>query len=65
MQVFMAVWEPYEVPMVLADYGLLAEDEILEVEERLYEDGEDPETVLLPLVRRAFFQHFQAGARLN
>jgi hypothetical protein len=63
MKVFMGMWEPYEVPMIFADHGLLSEDEILDVEECLYE--ESPETALLPLVRRAFFQHFQAGARLN
>jgi hypothetical protein len=63
MQVFMGVWEPYEVPFILEDYGLLSDDEALEAEGRL--EGEDPEAVLLPFVRHAFFQHFQAGARLN
>jgi hypothetical protein len=63
MQVFMGMWEPYEISMILEDYGLLTEDEILEVEECLY--GEDPQALLLPLVRRAFLQHFQAGARVN
>jgi hypothetical protein len=64
MQVFIGFWDPCEIPLILEDHGLISEDEILEVEERC-EDGEDPEAVLLPLVRRAFFQHFQAGARVN
>jgi hypothetical protein len=67
MQVFMGMWEPYEMPMILEDHGLLSDDEILEVEMRLEGplEEEDFEAVLLPLVRRAFFQHFRAGARLN
>jgi hypothetical protein len=64
MYAFMGVWEPCEIPGILEDRGLISQDEILEVDERC-EDGEDPETVLLPLVRRAFYQHFSAGARVN
>jgi hypothetical protein len=64
MQVFMGVWCEYEIPMILEEYGLLSEEEIDEIYER-FECGESPEAVLLPLVRRAFFQHFQAGARVN
>jgi hypothetical protein len=64
MQVFMGVWCEYEIPMILEEYGLLSEEEVDEIYER-FEGGESSEAVLLPLVRRAFFQHFQAGARVN
>lgn len=63
LMVFMGVWEPYEVPFILEDYGLMSDDEALDAVSRL--EQEDPEAVLLPFVRRAFFQHFQPGGRLN
>ena len=63
MEVFMGVWAEHEIPFILEDYGLISEGEMLVAEKRL--EKEDPEAVLLPLVRRAFFQHFRAGARLN
>jgi hypothetical protein len=64
MEVFMGVWCEYEIPMILEEHGLLSEEETTEVYER-FEGGESPEAVLLPLVRRAYIQHFQAGARVN
>ena len=63
MMAFMGVWEPYEVPFILEDYGLMSDDEAVDAVSRL--EQEDPEAVLLPFVRRAFFQHFQTGTRLN
>jgi hypothetical protein len=42
---------------------LISEDEATEIYERLEE--EDPEAVLRPIVRGAFFQHFQANARVS
>jgi hypothetical protein len=67
MQVFMGFWDPYDAALTLEEYDLISEDEILELEMRLEErlEEEDVVAVLLPLVRRAFFQHFGPGARPN
>jgi hypothetical protein len=63
MLIFMGICGPYDVSFILEEYSLITEEEILEAERRL--EKEDPDAVLLPLVRRAFFGHFRAGARPN
>jgi hypothetical protein len=63
MEAFMGVWDEWETPEILEMHGLISEEEMLAAKKRL--GREDPEAVLLPMVRRAFFRHFQAGARLH
>lgn len=63
MMVFMGIWQPYEVPEILEMNGLVSKDDMEEIVTRL--EDEDHEKVLLPLVRRAFFQYFRAGDRAN
>jgi hypothetical protein len=70
MQVFMGLWEPWEIPFILKENGLISEREECEAVTHLNEAGEqgteeDLEPILLPLVRRAFFIYFQGNTRNN
>lgn len=70
MQVFMGLWEPSEIPYILNKNGLISEDEEFEAEKRVIEaeeqgKEEEVQTVLLPLVRRAFFQYFRGNLRVS
>jgi hypothetical protein len=64
MEAFMGVWEPFEVPYILHENGLISVDEKVEAENRI-DRNEDVDTVLLPLVRRAYVQYFQAGTKTS
>jgi hypothetical protein len=59
--VFAGLWDDGEIPMIFEEYGLLSEEETTEIYER-FEGGESSESLLLPIVRRAFFQHFRTNA---
>jgi hypothetical protein len=64
LMVFAGVWDDSDIPMILEEYGLLSEEETTEIYER-FEGGESSEVLLLPIVRRAFFQHFGTNAIVN
>ena len=70
MQVFIGLGEPFEVPFILKENGLISEREEFEAVTYLNEaeeqgTEEDLEPILLPLVRRAFFRYFQGSTRKN
>jgi hypothetical protein len=50
MMVFMGIWEPNEIPIILEEYEFISEDEASEIYKRLEE--EDYEVVLRPIVAR-------------
>jgi hypothetical protein len=62
MSVFMGHHEPYEAPDYLRRFGLIAPAESNELTARFDEDGERPEDVLPPLLRRLWRQHFNRDA---
>jgi hypothetical protein len=57
VMVFIGLWHEIEIPNILADYGFIDDDEASLLYERM---GDDPERVLLPVVRRAFLRHTPA-----
>ena len=70
MQVFMGLGDPFDVPFVLEDYGLILEHEKCEAVMRVNEAeehgmAEDLESILVLLVRRAFFRYFRGHKRKN
>jgi hypothetical protein len=62
MTVFMAHHVPYEAPDILRSFGLITPMECDELTTRFNEDGERPEDVLPPLLRRLWRQHFNRDA---
>jgi hypothetical protein len=55
MMVFIGLWDEWEIPNILEEYGLIDQCETM----RIYETMEyDPERVLLPIVRKAFRDYF-------
>jgi hypothetical protein len=68
MMVFMGYWCETDIPMLLWQNGLISEEEEAELETRVYkamDKNEAVDPVLLPVVRRAFFDYFLAGAWAN
>lgn len=66
MTVFMGHHEPYEAPDFLREYNLITPaecDELLIT--RFDENGERPEDVLPPLLRRLWRQHFNRDAPIT
>ena len=61
---FVGLWDEWEVPYVLAQYGLIDESDELYLYNQL-EDCADPEHVLRPWVRKAYFVHFNPSGRIN
>jgi hypothetical protein len=61
MSVFMGHHEPYEARDYLQSFGLITPAESDELITR-FEDGERPEDVLPPLLRRLWRQHFNRDA---
>jgi len=62
--VFVGLWDKWEVPYVLEQYGLIDESDELYLYDQL-EDCDDPERVLRPWVRKAYFDHFNPSGRIN
>ena len=65
MTVFMAHHVPYEAPDILRSFGLITPMECDELTTRFNEDGERPEDVLPPLLRRLWRQHFNRDAPIT
>ena len=61
---FTGYWCEWEIPWILEDYGLIDEIEYKLISDRL-EAGHDPERVMLPFVRRAYFDFYNPSRLLN
>src|SRR5262249_5443169 len=64
MSVFMGHHEPYEAPDYLRHSNLITPAEADELTTR-FEDGERPQDVLPPLLRRLWRQHFNRDAPIT
>jgi hypothetical protein len=64
MSVFMGHHEPYEAPDYLRRSGLITPAESDALTTR-FEDGERPEDLLPPLLRRPWRQHFNRDAPIT
>ena len=64
VMVFTGLWCEWEIPWILEDHGLIDETEYELISGRL-EAGHDPERVMLPFVRRAYFEFFNSSRLLN
>ena len=53
LMVFLGMWDEFEVPIILEDYGLIDEEEV----RRLNGLNEDQGAFLEPVVRRAFVDY--------
>ncbi len=62
--VFVGLWDEWEVPGILEQHGLIDESDLLSIYDQL-EDRDDPERVLRPWVRKAYFDHFNPSGRIN
>jgi len=58
LMTFFGMWHPLDVPYHLDDYGLMEEEELVYV----YESDEDLVTLLMPIVRRAYFDYWHRVA---
>jgi hypothetical protein len=64
LSVFLGLWDEWEVPMILEDYGVIDDLECEAILDALGE-GRDPETVLKKYVSRAYFAHYKRTELLN
>jgi hypothetical protein len=64
LSVFLGLWDEWEVPMILEDYGVI-DDLEFEAIWRLLGEGRDPETILKKYVREAYFAHYKRTKLLN
>jgi hypothetical protein len=64
LSVFLGLWDEWEIPMILEDYGLIDDFEC-EAIWRLLGAGRDPETVLKKYVRAAYFAHYKRAKLLS
>lgn len=62
--VFVGYWDHWEVPSILAEYGLIDRDECERVFD-LLEGAADPELAMRDLVRRAYFDWYNPTRRLS
>ena len=62
-EVFMGLWDEWEVPMILKDYQLVDEAEAEALYARL--DKADAESVLIGYVKRAYFDYRKSGKFLH
>ena len=58
---FMGHFDTAEIPWILTERNLMTAEEEADVFER-YEGGESIEDLVLPFVRRAFYEHIYASA---
>ncbi len=64
MMVFMGIWALAEIPDILGKHQLIDEAECKSIYDKL-EDGQDAEGLIIPLVQRAYFKHFNPSKLLN
>ena len=64
IMVFTGLWCEWEVPSILQEHGLIDQSEFEFIFDQL-EVGTDPEGVLLPFVRRAYFEYYNPSKYLN
>lgn len=63
VMVFIGLWDEWEMPDVLEQYGLIDEFDVLRIYD-LLETCSDPEQVLRPIVRKAFRDHYNPSGLL-
>ena len=63
VMVFLGLWDEWEVPSILERYGLIDKVDELHTYDRL-ETSTNPESVLRPLVRKAFLDHYNPSGLL-
>ena len=64
LMVFLGIWDEWEVPTILEDFGFINDLERQSLWD-LLEAGGDPETVLKKYVREAYFAHHKRSELLN
>jgi hypothetical protein len=64
LMAFMGMFDPYDVPYILAEHGLIDKSESHYLEELLY-DGDDPEDILRDCVQQAYYSYYNPSGRLN
>jgi hypothetical protein len=62
-EVFMGVWDAWEVPIILEDYRLIDESEVDVIYARM--DKGDAESILIGYVKRAYFDYRKATKFLH
>jgi hypothetical protein len=65
MFVFMGLWIPYEVPIILERYGLIDEFTAEILADRTLEPQDDPDVVLLPLLQQCYRRGLKLVCGLN
>jgi hypothetical protein len=65
MMVFMGCQVTYEVPMILAEHGLIDEMTAEDLQSRLFDPRFDDSPVLLPLVRKCYRKYLCPSGLLN
>ena len=64
LMVFLGLWDEWEVPMILQDYGVIDDLECEAIWD-LLGAGRDAEAVLKKYVRKAYFAHYKRTELLN
>ena len=64
LMVFLGLWDEWEVPMILQDYGVI-DDLECEAIWGFLGAGRDAEAVLKKYVRKAYFAHYKRTELLN
>ena len=62
-EVFMGLWDAWEVPIILEDYRLIDESEVDVIYARM--DKGDAESILIGYVKRAYFDYRKATKFLH
>jgi len=65
LEVFLGLWDEHEVPTILADHDLIDESDEIHLIERLCAPGANAEAILLPVVKKAYFDHYRGGTAGN
>ena len=62
LELFLGHHEPWEISDALAELGLVSREEAdAMIFTRLEQNGEQPESVLAPVIRRLYLEHFGAA----
>ncbi len=64
IMVFTGLWCEWEVPSILQEHGLIDQSEFEFIFDQL-EAGTDPEDVMFPVVRKAYFEYYNPSKYLN
>ena len=64
IMVFAGLWWEFEMASILEEHGLIDQSECESIYDQL-EAGTDPEDVMLPVVRKAYFEYYNPSKYLN